>query len=955
MRFRDLGPLWLEADGVTRSVGGRRMQALVGVLLVRLGEAVPASTVVDAVWGPHPPQRAGASLDSLLWRLRRLLDPDRAPRSASGLLLTEDRGYRLALDGEDLDSHLLATTAATVPAALSRGDARAALTASDHALSRWRGLPYEDLSPWEGWEPVQTRLVELHLELQRHRIDALLALGAPERAVSDLVPLIEEHPFDERLWTQRMLGLAGAGRRAAALETFRHARRVLADELGLDPGHELQAAHQRILSGDPVLDSTPQATAVPSRPVRLRRRRTAPVGRDEQRRALREHVRAGHLVTLTGPAGIGKTRLALAVAEDVAVSFADHVWVTDLTSTTEPDQVAGQLAATIGVELRPGLAPIDALRGFTSSIGSDAGVLLVLDNCEHLGAAVTEVVEELLGEPPDASPVAVLATSREPLDVPGEMTWTVAPLSTPAGPAPGELAASSAVTLFLARLSPPRTVAELSTAEREALAEICRCSDGLPLALKLAAARSRVYSLPEVAATLRNSPMALENPGRGTGRHTSLRAVIEDNHSLATRDERIAHRRLSMLPTTFTTDAALAVCGLTPIHRDRVVDLLVGLVRRSLLAAAPPTSPGGTTSFHQLVVLHAHAQQALEVAGEGPVVRAARDRWLFDAIVNGAWGGRPGQARWYDWLDENTPTIRLVLTEALAGTSASALDEALLAVARLTAYWWDRRRSAEALHWLPRAARAAGDSFAGHCVRTAHATYLALGQDIEKARDQLAMAPAKLAACRPHQRADAAEVLVDAAAGAWVGDDYGLAASLAVTALGLGEELGDPHIVLRARAIHAATELLRGRPAHARRAAEAVGRDNQEVGNDFAALFVALIHALTALFESDAEAGLHWSTEILRSQRRLGVRDHADTLEQRAGHYLNAGRPLAAARCYGAARAMHQQLGRSWPRHEGTAKRLTDLKDRLGRAAYREALTAGERLADHSEPETWLS
>lgn len=198
-------------------------------------------------------------------------------------------------------------------------------------------------------------------------------------------------------------------------------------------------------------------------------------------------------------------------------------------------------------------------------------------------------------------------------------------------------------------------------------------------------------------------------------------------------------------------------------------------------------------------------------------------------------------------------------------------------------------------------------------------------------------------------------MLLAAAAGAWVGDDYPLARRLADATRVLGEALADPHVTLAARAVHAATGLFLDRPGSARDAAVAVGEENARVGNDLAALFVALTHAVAALLEGDPRAGLRWSSEILRIQRRSGARDHGDTLEQRAGHHVNAHEPLEAARCYGAARAMHTRLGRSWPRHPGTAERLATVREQLGEVVYAEALASGERLAAHPDLEGWLS
>ena len=262
------------------------------------------------------------------------------------------------------------------------------------------------------------------------------------------------------------------------------------------------------------------------------------------------------------------------------------------------------------------------------------------------------------------------------------------------------------------------------------------------------------------------------------------------------------------------------------------------------------------------------------------------------------------------------------------------------------------------MHWLPRAAEIARsgavDPFVAACTSTAHSTWLALNQDMSTARPGLEAGLDALRSGPPDRRADAAEVLLAAAAGAWVGDDYTLARRLADAARTLGETLADPHVVLVARAVHAATGLFLDQPGSAQEAAAAVGEDNDRVGNDLVALLVAVTHAVAALLEPDPPAGLRWTSETLRIQRRMGARDHGDTLEQRAGHHLNAHQPLEAVRCYGAARAMHTRLGRAWPRHPGTTERLATLREQLGEVTFAEALASGERLAAHPDLEVWL-
>jgi hypothetical protein len=314
---------------------------------------------------------------------------------------------------------------------------------------------------------------------------------------------------------------------------------------------------------------------------------------------------------------------------------------------------------------------------------------------------------------------------------------------------------------------------------------------------------------------------------------------------------------------------------------------------------------------------------------------------VVEQVAAGPWCGRPGRPEWYDLLDDNAATVGAALDAALAGTAS---DDVLLTVARLALYWNDRMHVVEGGRLAERAARRAvpPDRFPAAAAVGAHGMLLALAQRMVTARPLLEAALA--AAPRSPRVAEAGHLVVQWAAAAWAGDDWPLAARAADLGRRLGERADDPHTVLVARAVGAAAATLIGRPAAGTAEATGVLADNADVGNDFAALVASVALGVAAALAGDADGGLHWTAETLRHQLRLGNRDLGDTFEQRGGHYARAGRPLDAVRCYAAAHAHQQRVGRRWPRHAGTAERLAEIVDRVDTGEYERAWRAGQRL-----------
>ena len=763
MIFADLGPLAVEVDGLQSPVSGRRLASVLALLLARVGEVVTPAALVDAVWGPAAPARASQSLESLVWRLRKLLEPERTARQTPSVLRTEERGYRLAVPPDSVESHLFVAAMESLPALFARRDFEQALEVASSALERWRGEPYEGVPDADWIGPVRERLIALHTDLNEYRVQALLDTGQPERAVSELVPLLASHPFRERFWAQRMLGLYRSGRQAAALEAFTHVRRLLADELGVEPGPELRALQRQLLDQEPSLDPAqpPAATTAAAR-VRLPGRRGAIIGREDDLAAVVPLLGGAGLVTLTGPGGTGKTRLAVEAAFHARGGFADGVWFVDLTQTVDPDGVATLTANTLGLGPQPHTSTEQQLLDHLAP----RRMLLVLDNCEHVLTGVRALADQILDHCPD---VTLLATSREPLEIAGESLWPVAPLpitdsDTPIAGTRSATTKGAAVALFVERLGNQRPDLDLAGPDGLYIRQICAAVGGLPLGIELAAARARVFELDEIAATLATAPAQLTRSGAGPQRQASLLDAVDWSYRLARPDERILHRRLACIGGPVTLEGAAALCGVPPLRPEQAMELLGGLVHRSLLTSTRSTrstrstQQGRPTTFTQLVPIRAHAAAGLAETPEREAVERARDDWVIGHVAAAPNDGRPGLADFYDWLDDNEAAVRETLRSTLLTDPRPA---GLTLLAALGSYWFERSRQIEGGQWalvakdLPD--RVQLDEFDASIAGLMHGCMLALNHEAASAEPYLMAAFTALREPPESRLAEAAE------------------------------------------------------------------------------------------------------------------------------------------------------------------------------------------------------
>jgi len=466
-------------------------------------------------------------------------------------------GYRLAVAAETVDAVRFEALALAGREQLGRDPGRARALLGE-ALALWRGPALADAGGAGFAAPAVARLDGLRLQALEDRVEADLTAGATDRLVAELEELVAAHPLSERLGAQLLRALALQGRQADALGAYERLRARLADELGIDPSPELQAVHVAVLRGElapkaPATTPTGPLQTVPDGPppatarTNLRAPITSFVGRGDDLTRIMTAFAGARLVTLTGPGGAGKTRLAAEAGARLLERMPDGVWIVELGSVVDPVDLPQAVLSLFGArELRllatPGTAAVPPLDRLVEALGGRE-LLLVVDNCEHLVAAAAALVDHLLARCPRLS---VLATSREPLGIAGEVLHPVGPLAVPEEDvSPAEALASPAVRLLADRGAAARPGFAVDQATVGPVLRICRALDGMPLAIELAAARL-------------DDRFRLLADGRRpvAGRHQTLRAVIDWSWELLGGAEQVLLRRLSVFAGGATLEAA---------------------------------------------------------------------------------------------------------------------------------------------------------------------------------------------------------------------------------------------------------------------------------------------------------------------------------------------------------------------------------------------------------------
>jgi predicted ATPase/DNA-binding SARP family transcriptional activator len=679
MELRILGPLEVVDESGGVELGGPKQRALLAELLFHANRAVSREQLVDAVWGAAPPAKAAGTLQVYVHGLRRALGRER--------IETAGTAYRLRVEPGELDLDRFEELVARARTALEQERPAAAADDLETALALWRGAPLADLAGESSSRTTARELEERRLGAQELRNDALLALGRHDEVLSRLDRLVAEHPYRERLRAQQILGLYRAGRQTEALAAYQAARSAWIDELGVEPSPALQDLERSVLRHDPSLappDVRPAATArlpVPPTPLVGRRLESAAV--------VSLLCSEARLVTLVGPGGTGKTRLALAVAEELAPVFAGGAVFVDLSGVLEADLFLPTVAQSLGVaDTGPALlaALSEQLRG--------RALLLVLDNLEQIPEAAP-VLAELLAT---AAHVRVLATSRAPLRLSGEHQYPVQPLPLPR---PGvrdvdQLAQNEAMQLFAMRARAVDPSFALDEASAASVAAICRSLDGLPLALELAAARINVLPPATMLARLEERPESLgAGPRDLPARQSTLAATIQWSYDLLADPEREAFSRLGVFAGGCTIEGAERVCDVDFEALGTLVDN--SLVQSRAGAAGP--------RFTMLETVRRHALDRL-----GERARAATERKLAEylaELAEAADAELPTSAQpalVLDRVEAEHDNIRAALAWSL---ESGASDLALRLAGSLRHFWDVRGHLGEGRRWLDEAIAAA--------------------------------------------------------------------------------------------------------------------------------------------------------------------------------------------------------------------------------------------------------
>lgn len=672
MEFGLLGPLEVRSRGGLIEIRRGLPRSILTMLLLRRSETVSSDLLAERLWGDSRPNNPANALQTQISYLRKRL----ALRATTRLIETRPGGYALDVERDAIDIfrfedavHAAAQLDVNDVAAVRHG-----LTALDEALSLWRGPALTDVADEDFAMGEAARLEELRLVAFEVRNDLGLALGQHHALTADLVSLVGEHPFREKLHEQLMLALYRSGRQAEALRAFSVARRALIDELGIEPGAGLRELERRILEQDPTLMagvSAVEAGAVPpaaasveptdghlnalSAPVStLPAALSSLVGRDVEIDRLASLLRRSRLVTLTGPAGAGKTRLAV----ETARRSGDDVWFVDLGDVLDPDSVVALIANVFEVPAVPGA---DTIASVASALRRRRG-LLVLDTCEHVVGIVGPLVARILRE---SDEVGVLATSRRPLRISGEIAWPVPPLSLAPTDVDSidDLRRYASVELFVTRAAAVRPDFELTDDNATDVASICLALDGLPLAIELAAARIDVLSPRAISERLaRRFDFLVDGSSDIAPRQQTLRGAVEWSIGLLDDLQRTFFARLGVFHGTFDLAAATCVGDVDEVESLR---LLTSLVRQSMVTMVEQDR------YRLLDTLRAYALEMLDDL-DADATRLRHAHCYVQSATEGEQGIRgPRQLEWLARLRADRANHRAAL-EWLVGVGHGA-------------------------------------------------------------------------------------------------------------------------------------------------------------------------------------------------------------------------------------------------------------------------------------------
>lgn len=610
LEIRLLGPFEVSIDGRPAHVTGSKRHGLLALLGLQGGRMVGVDALIEALWGDDLPAAPRNALQHHVARLRAALGP--------GSIVASPDGY--GLKHASVDALRFEELLGAARAQLREGDARAAADSIGLALSLWHGPALQGLTDTTWFSAEARRLEALRLDALEEEFEAALALGEHREILSRIRPALVEDPFRERLWGQLMLALYRSGRQAEALGTFQEARRVLMEQLGLEPVPELVRLQSAILAHDPAIAAVPVARRRGNLPAPS----TSFVDREQELAQIVTLLREHRLLTLTGPPGVGKSRLALEAVRLLESELRDGGWLVDLAragGAADVTRVVAQALDTRGADL---LARIIARL-------HDTDAILILDACEHVTAEARRVASVVLNE---CVGVRVLATSREILHLIGEVRVGVGPLRVPDQESTESAGASAAVRLFAARARAARPGFKLTAEAIPLVAEISRQVDGLPLAIELAAARVNHLGLAELLSLVRRRLAGGgDQPSSDAGR-SGLRTLVEWSYDLVRTDEKTLLHRLAVHRGGASLPSLVAVGARHGLDETTVTYLLGELVDRSIVLVS---FPGDQARYDLLDSVRDYVREHLAATGDLARLQEAHAEYfakLADTVRN---------------------------------------------------------------------------------------------------------------------------------------------------------------------------------------------------------------------------------------------------------------------------------------------------------------------------------
>jgi predicted ATPase/DNA-binding SARP family transcriptional activator/DNA-binding CsgD family transcriptional regulator len=876
----------------------RKPAALVKLLALSRGHRLHREQVMDTLWPDLDKSAASNNLRQAIHVTRRTLDPD---QGASGRYLAL-RGEQLLLcpQGQfwvDVEAFELAVRSAR------RSQEPGAYEA---AIDLYAGelLPEDRYEEW-----VEGRRRELrgtYISLLAELASAHEKHGDYVSAAEVLSRVLAEEPTSEEACVSSMRLCALLGRKMEALRHYELLKESISRKLGAEPSATARALREEIASGRippeqvQPLGSPSTEAAEPTR-HKLPVPRTSFVDRQRELTEIKRTLAMTRLLTLTGAGGSGKTRLALRAATSLAAAFSDGVWFVELAALSEPDLVPQAIADGVGAREQPGRPVTDSV---TQHLGEKRG-LLVLDNCEHLVDAAAHVVDFLLASCPH---LRVLATSREPLGVEGEVLFSVSPLPVPAG-LPADLSkvgGNDAVRLFVERARLRLPGFSLTQENARPVIAVCRRLEGLPLAIELAAARMGSLAMDQMAQKLEDSlGMLSTGPRTVPPRQRTMRAAIGWSYRLLSEEEREVFGRLSVFSGGFTLEAAEAVCSGDSIEEDQVLNLVSNLVDKSLVVAE--TSAEGLVRYRMLEPVRQYARARLQESGEAEgVLRRHVEFFLMLAEKAEPELRGPRQEAWLERLEAEHDNFRAALSWALQRGEA---ELGLQLSAALVEFWHLHVHHNEARRWLEEALTKESAPPSVRVKALERAGFLAWEQgDYERAEAlgeeglglarRLGEKPSAAAAlfnlgsvAMSQMKADRASTLLEEAVALWRASDneWGLAHALYV--LGLVAIVRRDHD--RAMARHEESLALA-----------------QKAGNEVGSVQALGLGALTALVRGDHRQADALNKATMEKSWRLGIRHYtAGCVASLSASAGLQGQPVRAARLWGAADSLFEAMG----------------------------------------------